>query len=107
MYYMFGFLFLVFIILVITCSEATILLCYFHLCAEVNATTINQPTKFSTIFSYIRVWTHTSQFIVFIYSNIYNNSVDFGSTMLIIRTELLRVIPGIVLSSAASLRLRG
>uniref|UniRef100_A0ACB8FJI9 Transmembrane 9 super member 2 n=1 Tax=Sphaerodactylus townsendi TaxID=933632 RepID=A0ACB8FJI9_9SAUR len=33
-YYMFGFLFLVFIILVITCSEATILLCYFHLCAE-------------------------------------------------------------------------
>lgn len=37
MYYMFGFLFLVFIILVITCSEATILLCYFHLCAEVNS----------------------------------------------------------------------
>ncbi|XP_059617869.1 transmembrane 9 superfamily member 2 [Phlebotomus argentipes] len=34
MYYMFGFLFLVFIILVITCSETTILLCYFHLCAE-------------------------------------------------------------------------
>ena len=41
-YYMFGFLFVVFIILVITCSETTILLCYFHLCAEVsgnNATT--------------------------------------------------------------------
>jgi Endomembrane protein 70. len=36
MYYMFGFLFLVFIILVITCSETTILLCYFHLCAEVT-----------------------------------------------------------------------
>uniref|UniRef100_A0A2K6F875 Transmembrane 9 superfamily member n=1 Tax=Propithecus coquereli TaxID=379532 RepID=A0A2K6F875_PROCO len=34
MFYMFGFLFMVFIILVITCSEATILLCYFHLCAE-------------------------------------------------------------------------
>ncbi|XP_059484241.1 transmembrane 9 superfamily member 2 [Neocloeon triangulifer] len=34
MYYMFGFLFLVFVILVITCSETTILLCYFHLCAE-------------------------------------------------------------------------
>ncbi|XP_063288071.1 transmembrane 9 superfamily member 2-like [Pelobates fuscus] len=34
MYYMFGVLFLVFIILLITCSEATILLCYFHLCAE-------------------------------------------------------------------------
>lgn len=33
-YYMFGFLFLVFTILIITCSEATILLCYFHLCAE-------------------------------------------------------------------------
>ncbi|XP_048389054.1 transmembrane 9 superfamily member 2 isoform X4 [Stegostoma tigrinum] len=34
MYYMFGFLFLVFIILIFTCSEATVLLCYFHLCAE-------------------------------------------------------------------------
>ncbi|XP_025414820.1 transmembrane 9 superfamily member 2 [Sipha flava] len=34
MYYMFGFLFLVFIILIITCSEMTVLLCYFHLCAE-------------------------------------------------------------------------
>ncbi|XP_065575897.1 transmembrane 9 superfamily member 2-like isoform X2 [Artemia franciscana] len=34
MYYMFDFLFLVFIILVITCSDTTILLCYFHLCAE-------------------------------------------------------------------------
>ncbi|VDD86354.1 unnamed protein product [Enterobius vermicularis] len=33
-YYMFGFLFLVFLILIVTCSEATILLCYFHLCAE-------------------------------------------------------------------------
>jgi len=33
-YYMYGFLFLVFIILMITCSETTILLCYFHLCAE-------------------------------------------------------------------------
>ncbi|XP_065055621.1 transmembrane 9 superfamily member 2-like [Rhopilema esculentum] len=33
-YYMFGFLFLVFLILAITCSETTILLCYFHLCAE-------------------------------------------------------------------------
>lgn len=35
-YYMYGFLFLVFIILLITCSETTILLCYFHLCAEVR-----------------------------------------------------------------------
>ena len=34
-YYMYGFLFLVFVILIITCSETTILLCYFHLCAEV------------------------------------------------------------------------
>jgi len=33
-YYMYGFLFLVYIILIITCSETTILLCYFHLCAE-------------------------------------------------------------------------
>ena len=34
-YYVFGFLMLVFIILVITCSQVAILLCYFHLCAEV------------------------------------------------------------------------
>ncbi|XP_026325270.1 transmembrane 9 superfamily member 2 isoform X2 [Hyposmocoma kahamanoa] len=34
MYYMFGLLFIVFVILVITCSQTTILLCYFHLCAE-------------------------------------------------------------------------
>ncbi|KAM5195450.1 transmembrane 9 superfamily member 2-like isoform 1-T1 [Hipposideros larvatus] len=33
-YFMFGFLSLVFIIFLITCSEATVLLCYFHLCAE-------------------------------------------------------------------------
>ncbi|XP_042203941.1 transmembrane 9 superfamily member 2-like [Homarus americanus] len=33
-YYMFGFLFLVFLILIVTCSETTVLLCYFHLCAE-------------------------------------------------------------------------
>ncbi|KAI6191138.1 Transmembrane 9 superfamily member [Aphelenchoides bicaudatus] len=33
-FYMFGFLSLVFIILLVTCSEATILLAYFHLCAE-------------------------------------------------------------------------
>jgi transmembrane 9 superfamily member 2/4 len=33
-YYVFGFLFVVFLILVITCSEVSILLCYFQLCAE-------------------------------------------------------------------------
>lgn len=33
-YYMFGFLTVVYLILVITCVETTILLCYFHLCNE-------------------------------------------------------------------------
>ncbi|KAJ3024200.1 hypothetical protein HKX48_004473 [Thoreauomyces humboldtii] len=33
-YYVFGFLVLVFIILVLTCSQVTVLMCYFHLCAE-------------------------------------------------------------------------
>lgn len=33
-YYMFGFLSIVYLILIITCSETTILLCYFHLCTE-------------------------------------------------------------------------
>ncbi|KAE8720059.1 Transmembrane 9 superfamily member 9 [Hibiscus syriacus] len=33
-YYIFGFLFTVFIILIITCAEITIVLCYFQLCSE-------------------------------------------------------------------------
>eukprot|EP01096_Ripella_sp_DP13-Kostka_P010328 TRINITY_DN4044_c0_g1_i1.p1 TRINITY_DN4044_c0_g1~~TRINITY_DN4044_c0_g1_i1.p1 ORF type:complete len:653 (-),score=306.02 TRINITY_DN4044_c0_g1_i1:177-2075(-) len=33
-YYMFGFLFLVFVILIITCAEITIVMCYFQLCSE-------------------------------------------------------------------------
>ncbi|CAL0327170.1 unnamed protein product [Lupinus luteus] len=33
-YYIFGFLFLVFIILIITCAEITVVLCYFQLCSE-------------------------------------------------------------------------
>lgn len=36
LYYVFGFLFIVFLILVITTIESTILLCYFHLCSEVR-----------------------------------------------------------------------
>jgi transmembrane 9 superfamily protein 2/4 len=34
-YYVFGFLFFVGLILLITCAEVTILMCYFQLCAEV------------------------------------------------------------------------
>lgn len=33
-YYMFGFMTVIYIILIITCTETTILLCYFHLCTE-------------------------------------------------------------------------
>jgi len=33
-YYMFGFLFMVYIILILTCAEITIVLCYFQLCSE-------------------------------------------------------------------------
>jgi transmembrane 9 superfamily member 2/4 len=33
-YCIFGFLFLVFIILIVTCAEITIVLCYFQLCSE-------------------------------------------------------------------------
>ncbi|KAH7422147.1 hypothetical protein KP509_13G093100 [Ceratopteris richardii] len=33
-YYIFGFLFMVFLILIITCAEITIVLCYFQLCSE-------------------------------------------------------------------------
>ena len=34
-YYLFGFLFLVFLILVITSAEISVVMCYFQLCAEV------------------------------------------------------------------------
>jgi hypothetical protein len=34
---MFGFLFIVFVILIITCAEITIVMCYFQLCNEVSA----------------------------------------------------------------------
>ncbi|XP_057419721.1 transmembrane 9 superfamily member 10-like [Lotus japonicus] len=33
-YYLFGFLFIVFIILIITCAEISVVLCYFQLCSE-------------------------------------------------------------------------
>ena len=33
-YYVFGFLLLVFLILIITCAEITMVMCYFQLCAE-------------------------------------------------------------------------
>eukprot|EP01130_Rhizamoeba_saxonica_P010951 TRINITY_DN4525_c0_g2_i1.p1 TRINITY_DN4525_c0_g2~~TRINITY_DN4525_c0_g2_i1.p1 ORF type:complete len:659 (-),score=115.62 TRINITY_DN4525_c0_g2_i1:21-1964(-) len=33
-YYLFGFLFIVFLILIITCAEITIVMCYFQLCAQ-------------------------------------------------------------------------
>ncbi|KAH6790920.1 Endomembrane protein 70 protein family [Perilla frutescens var. frutescens] len=33
-YYIFGFLFIVFIILLVTCAEITVVLCYFQLCSE-------------------------------------------------------------------------
>ncbi|XP_019098477.1 PREDICTED: transmembrane 9 superfamily member 7-like, partial [Camelina sativa] len=33
-YYIFGFLFIVFLILIVTCAEITVVLCYFQLCSE-------------------------------------------------------------------------
>ncbi|XJO73013.1 hypothetical protein BDV3_004056 [Batrachochytrium dendrobatidis] len=59
-YYMFGFLLFVFVILVMTCSLVSILLCYFQLCAE----------------DYMWSWrafmtSGTSGFYIFIYSIIY------------------------------------
>jgi transmembrane 9 superfamily protein 2/4 len=33
-YYIFGFLFIVFLVLIVTCAEITIVLCYFQLCSE-------------------------------------------------------------------------
>ena len=42
MYYMFGFIFLAFLILSVTCCETAILLCYFHLCSEVGGAWLNK-----------------------------------------------------------------
>lgn len=44
-YYLFGFLFLVFIILAISCSQIAIVMVYFQLCGEV--TTTRHLTKWS------------------------------------------------------------
>ncbi len=41
-YYLFGFLALVFLILIITCAEITIVLCYFQLCSEVSSRRVQQ-----------------------------------------------------------------
>ncbi|RXN01050.1 Citrate lyase subunit beta-like protein, mitochondrial [Acipenser ruthenus] len=63
MYYMFGFLFLVFIILVITCSEATVLLCYFHLCAEVFVPQVAAGTSSFFCFTILtKVFAYSSPF---------------------------------------------
>jgi transmembrane 9 superfamily protein 2/4 len=47
-YYLFGFLFLVFVILAITCAEITIVMCYFQLCSEVS----HPPPHTTTIMVY-------------------------------------------------------
>ena len=36
LYFVFGFLFVVLLILVVTCAEITIVMCYFQLCNEVS-----------------------------------------------------------------------
>ncbi len=52
-YYLFGFLFLVFIILIITCAEITIVMCYFQLCSEValNSFSTTCPFFFNVLFN--------------------------------------------------------
>lgn len=46
-YYLFGFLFLVFCILVVSCAQISIVMTYFQLCAEVNLKVIRQPIVFN------------------------------------------------------------
>lgn len=43
-YYVFGFLMLVFIILVITCADIAMVFCYFQLCAEDYNWSVNSST---------------------------------------------------------------
>jgi len=82
MYYMFGFLFLVFIILIVTCSETAILLCYFQLRAQVNTKQQAIPVILQSRLTTCYLWSYciavdSSQFI-------YNSAVrivffHFGS----------------------------
>lgn len=63
-YYLFGFLFLVFIILVVSCSQISIVMVYFQLCAEV-----------SSLSAYYCLWlpgfyltyTHHSHFVSYVF----------------------------------------
>mmetsp|Transcript_8617 Transcript_8617/g.13218 ORF Transcript_8617/g.13218 Transcript_8617/m.13218 type:complete len:649 (-) Transcript_8617:338-2284(-) len=64
-YYVFGFLFLVFIILVITCAEVTMVLTYFHLCAE------NYHWWWSSFLT-----AGSTAFYVFIYSAVYFSNLE-------------------------------
>lgn len=45
-YYLFGFLFLVFCILVISCSQISIVMVYFQLCGEVSVICVSDCYKF-------------------------------------------------------------
>ena len=47
-YYVFGFLMLVFIILVITCADIAMVFCYFQLCAEDYNWSVNSSSSSST-----------------------------------------------------------
>ncbi|TPX55876.1 hypothetical protein PhCBS80983_g04948 [Powellomyces hirtus] len=92
-YYVFGFLFLVFAILVVTCSEVAVLMCYFHLCSE----------------DYYWAWRSfltagASGFYVFLYSIIYytrNLALDnFPSTVLYFGWSLVMSILFSILTGA-------
>jgi len=56
MYYMFGFIFLAFLILAVTCCETAILLCYFHLCSEVGVAGNNVGMADATVIQDYRWW---------------------------------------------------
>lgn len=53
-YYLFGFLFLVFCILVISCSQISIVMVYFQLCGEVSAKRLKEDILSLTYF-YINI----------------------------------------------------
>jgi len=55
-YYMFGFLFIVFVILVITCAEITIVMCYFQLCHEVGDTQFVRTNRSFTKLMHIHLY---------------------------------------------------
>ena len=83
-YYMFGFLFLVMVVLFVTCAEVSVLITYFQLCNEVC---VLQYAVVIYVYIHYTVHTHTYCSLVYITYTIYTSCVH-----LFIKLPLLSLI---------------